>query len=214
MAIPEPSVLGVPEPDGDALRAAREWLARELHDGVVQRLTFMVVEIEHLRRRGVRPADLDRLQQSTRESIGDLRGLLCELRDESAVDFGFVDSIRQRLERLTEEIGTRADLVVHSWPDQLPAHQATNLRRVVDEALSNVRRHSGASSVSVTLQALDGSLAITITDNGRGIVSTEGGFGLRGMRERVRLLGGRISFGSSPGEGTTVRCITPLGGYS
>jgi signal transduction histidine kinase len=173
----------------------------------------MVVEMEHLKRHGARPADLERLQQSARESIGDLRRLLCELRDESALDFGFVNSIRQRLEQLTADTGTMADLVVHSWPDELPVHQAMNLRRIVGEALSNVHRHSGASRVTVTLQALNDSLAITISDNGRGIVSTEGGFGLRGMRERVHLLGGRISFGSSPGEGTTVRCITPFGGY-
>ena len=204
--------LGALEPEGDALRAARDWLARELHDGAVQRLTTMIVELEHLKRRGSRPADLEKLQQSTRESIGDLRRLLCELRDEPAVDFSFVDSVRERLERLAEETGTRADLVVHSWPDELPAHQATNLRRIVGEALSNVRRHSGASRVTVTLQVVKGSLAITIADNGRGMASRDGGFGLRGMSERARLLGGRISFDSAPGEGTTVRCISPLGG--
>ena len=204
--------LGALGPGGDALQAARDWLARELHDGVVQRLTLMVVELEHLKRRGSRPVDLERLQQSTRESIGDLRRLLCELRDEPAVDFGFVDSVRGRLEQLAEETGTLADLVVHSWPEELPAHQAMNLRRIVGEALSNVRRHSGASRVTVTLQAVNGSLAITIADNGRGMASAEGGFGLRGMGERARLLGGRISLDSSPGRGTTVRCISPLGG--
>ena len=204
--------LGAVDAHGDAFQAARDWLARELHDGVVQRLTVMVVEFEHLKRRGSRPADLERLQQSARESIGDLRRLLCELRDEPAVDFGFVDSVRERLEQLAEETGTLAELVVHSWPDELPAHQAMNLRRIVGEAISNVRRHSGASRVTVTLQAVNGSLAITIADNGRGMASRDGGFGLRGMSERARLLGGRISFDSAPGEGTTVRCISPLGG--
>jgi len=193
---------------------ARDWLARELHDGVVQRLTVMTVEIEQLKRRGARLADLETLQKSTRDSLGDLRRLLSELRDESALDLGFVDSIRERLEQFAGETGTLADLVVHSWPDELPLHQATNLRRIVGEALSNVRRHSGATRVTVTLQAVAHSLAITIADNGRGLTSTEGGFGLRGMGERARLLGGRITLDSSPGKGTTVRCITPYGELS
>jgi signal transduction histidine kinase len=204
--------LGARGPEGDALQAARDWLARELHDGVVQRLTVMVVEIEHLKRRGSRPADLERLQKSTRESIGDLRRLLSELRGEPMVDFGFVDSVRERLEQLAAETGTLADLIVHSWPEELPAHQAMNLRRIVGEAINNVRRHSGASRVTVTLQVVGGSLAITIADNGCGMTGSEGGFGLRGMVERARLLGGRISLDSTPGRGTTVRCISPLGG--
>jgi signal transduction histidine kinase len=66
--------------------------------------------------------------------------------------------------------------------------------------------------VTVTLQVVDASLALTITDNGRGIRTREGGFGLRGMRERAQLLDGRISLDAAPEGGTTVRCVVPFGG--
>jgi signal transduction histidine kinase len=204
-----PAVAG---PPGDALAEARAWLARELHDGAVQRLTVMAVEIERLRRRGSLGAELEQFQHTTRAAINDLRKLLYDLRDEPAVDARFVESIRELLAELAGATGVEADLAVQSWPEEVPYHLSTNLQRVTGEALSNVRRHSGATRVTVTLQALDGSLAVTVADNGRGILNAEGGFGLRGMGERARQFGGRVTIESSPRRGTTVRCIAPFGG--
>jgi signal transduction histidine kinase len=185
-------------------------LARELHDGAVQHLTVMVVELEHMKRASA-PAALERLQATTRSALAELRRLLYELRDEPTTESGFADSIRERLEQLAAATGIEADLVIHSWPDELPSQQAWNLSRIASEALTNVRRHSGASRVTVTLQVLDSSLAITITDNGRGLGNPESGFGLRGMRERAHLLDGRITLDTPSEGGTRVRCIVPFG---
>ena len=195
------ALSGQPPPGGAALDETRAWLARELHDGAVQRLTIMAVELEQL-------------QRTTRAALNDLRQLLYGLRDEPAVDARFVDSVRTSLSELAGETGIEADLVVQSWPEELPSDLCANLRRVAGEALSNVRRHSRATRVTVTLQALGGSLAVTVADNGRGIVNDEGGFGLQGMGERARLLGGRVTVESPPGRGTTVRCIVPFGGVT
>lgn len=205
--IAEAGVLTGPAGAGVALEEARAWLARELHDGAVQRLTYAVVELEGLRRHGTGTAEVERVQHTVRAALHDLRRLLFELRDEPAVDPHFVEEVRDLLSELAAETGVRAELIVHSWPDQLPAHQAGNLRRIIGEALNNVRRHSGATRVTVTLQTVGGTLAITISDDGRGLVSTGGGFGMRGMRERARLVGGRISWEGEPGRGTIVRCI-------
>lgn len=202
----------IPARFGSALTEARAWLARELHDGAVQHLTVMAVEIERLKRRSGLATEMEQLHSTTRAALNDLRNLLYELRGEPAVDSGFVESVRELMVELTAATGVEADLVVQSWPEELPIHLSANLRRVVGEALVNVRRHSAATRVTVTLQALDGSLAVTVADDGRGIVSTEGGFGLRGMGERARLLGGRITAESPSGRGTTVRCIVPFGG--
>ena len=207
--IDSPAVAG---PPADALAEARAWLARELHDGAVQRLTVMAVEIERLRRRGSLGAELEQFQHTTRAAINDLRKLLYDLRDEPALDARFVESTRELLAELAGATGMESDLAVQSWPEELPYHLSTNLQRVTGEALSNVRRHSGATRVTVTLQALDGSLAVTVADNGRGIQNAEGGFGLRGMGERARQFGGRVTIESSAGRGTTVRCIAPFGG--
>lgn len=194
-----------------ALEEARTWLARELHDGAVQRLTLAVVELEGMRRRPGAGPELERVQHSVRAALHDLRRLLFDLRDEPATDAHFVETVRDLLSELAAETGIQAELTVRSWPEDLPSHRAVNLRRIVGEALSNVRRHSGATCVAITLQAVGGSLAITITDNGRGIASKEDGFGLRGMSERARLVGGRISLDSAPRRGTTVRCLVPYG---
>jgi signal transduction histidine kinase len=171
----------------------------------------MTVEIERLRRRTGDSSELEQLQHTTRGALNDLRKLLHDLRDEPAIDPHFVEAIRDLLSDLAGT-GVEVDLVVQSWPEELSFHLSANLRRVVGEALCNVRRHSGATRVTVTLQALDASLAVTVADNGRGIVSSEGGFGLRGMAERARLFGGRVIVEGPPGRGTTVRCIVPQGG--
>lgn len=206
------SVLPTSPALGDAaLAEARTWLARELHDGAVQHLTVMVVELERLKRAAA-PVALERLQATTRTALAELRRLLYELRDEPTMDSCFSASVRERLEQLADATGIEADLIIHSWPDELPSHQASHLYRIASEALSNVRHHSGASRVTVTLQVVDASLALTITDNGRGIRTREGGFGLRGMRERAQLLDGRISLDAAPEGGTTVRCVVPFGG--
>ena len=205
-----PGQSAVSSVSGGALAEARTWLARERHDGAVQHLTVMVVELEHMKRASA-PAALERLQATTRSALADLRRLLYELRDEPATETGFTDSIRENLEQLAAVTGIEADLVIHSWPDELPSQQAWHLSRIASEALTNVRRHSGASRVTVTLQVVGSSLAITITDNGRGLGSPESGFGLRGMRERVHLLDGRITLDTPPEGGTRVRCIVPFG---
>jgi signal transduction histidine kinase len=195
---------------GGALAEARTWLARELHDGAVQHLTVMVVELEHMKRASASAA-VERLQATTRTALADLRRLLYELRDEPTTETGFANSIRESLEQLAAATGIEVDLVIHSWPDELPSQQAWHLSRIASEALSNVRRHSGASRVTVTLQVISSSLAITITDNGRGLGSPESGFGLRGMQERAHLLDGHITLDTPPEGGTRVRCMAPLG---
>lgn len=200
----------VPKPRDGALAEARVWLARELHDGAVQHLTVMVVELEHMKRTAASDA-LERLQATTRTALAELRRLLYELRDQPTMDTGFADFVRERLEQLAGATGIEADLIIHSWPEEMPSHQASHLCRIAAEALSNVRYHSGASRVTVTLQVVDDSLALTVTDNGRGIRNREDGFGLRGMRERAQLLDGRITLDTPPDGGTMVRCVVPLG---
>jgi len=88
------------------------------------------------------------------------------------------------------------------------------LLRVLQEALVNARRHSGAGSVEVRLRAEGGALVAEVTDDGEGFntASTRAGVGLSAMRERVEGLGGMFEVKSQPGEGTKVRVTVPLGG--
>ena len=149
---------------------------------------------------GVGLADeFEQLQNTTRAALDDLQ-LLHDLLDEPAVDSRFVELIRDLVSELVAPAtGVEADMVVQSWPEELPFHLSANLRRVAGEALSNVRRHSvchvrhGHAPGSRRLPAVTG-----LADNGRGIVDTEGGFGLRDGRAPASSAAGSTRAVSGP----------------
>lgn len=195
----------------------RRWLARELHDGVAQRLTTMLIEMEQLKRQqdakhGVR-AELETFQDSTRQVLNDIRRLLHDLRGEPSQMASFVETLRTTLESFETGTGIRASLDGgDSWPARLASRTARELIRIVEEALRNVRNHSAARTVDVMLSS-SGTLAIiTITDDGVGHDENDyrGGHGVVGMKERAVLVGGKLQIQSVPGQGTTVQAIFPL----
>lgn len=191
-------------------------MARELHDRVAQTLTTMLVDVEKFKAQQVEwddvLAEMDSIQSSTREVLSSLRQLLYDLRGESAVGESFVGALGELVARFTEKTRIEAAVVVQrEWPAILTPAAALNLYRIVEEALSNVRMYSGASSVSVRLEAPgDGHLALVIDDNGRGVDGNRPGLGTVGMKERALLLGGQLRISSSEnGGGTTVRAAFP-----
>jgi signal transduction histidine kinase len=198
----------VPEAEAGAFAEARAWLARELHDGAVQRLLVVAVELERLRLEDPALAvELATLQRSNQAALNELQALLCELRDEPSVDTGLIAHIGDLLTDLLVETSIQASLSTTSWPTALPSRQSFQLRRIVDAALANVRRHSCASRVTVTLQTIqDQLLVITVADDGTGLVRLGEGFGMQSMRDRAELIGGRLTVDATPGVGTTIRC--------
>ena len=103
--------------------------------------------------------------------------------------------------------------VEEGLPEDLPREASVELLRVLQEALVNAGRHSGAGNVEVRLRARDEALVAEVTDDGRGFdaASTRAGVGLSAMRERVEGLGGTFGVESLPGGGTSVRVTVPLG---
>ncbi len=210
--------LGLDELTRRAESEVKRRLARELHDSVAQILTQMVVDMESFKldqsdQRQV-VERVDHLQESTREVLTNLRQLLYELREEPSIDSCFVQSVRQLLGRFERSTGIRSKLRVSArWPSRLSAATAHNLYRIVEEALNNVRLHSGAARVDVLLQAVGDGVALTVRDDGRGIQGLgdeqRSGMGLLGMRERAALLGGKVNIISRGGRGTTVRAVVP-----
>jgi signal transduction histidine kinase len=194
----------------------RRWLARELHDGVVQTLTTMVIDLEQLKREhsgvGILPR-LETLQGWTRSALRDLRDLLREVRGEPCDVHDFEVQVAALVCHVETATGARCRLATSaSWPPVLPAHLAVNLYRIVEEALRNVARHSGAHNVVVRLDAVDGHLSVTVADDGTGVedpppARRPQGMGVLGMRERAALVGGRLSIITSPGGGTTVTAV-------
>jgi signal transduction histidine kinase len=193
-------------------------LARELHDSVAQILTLMVVDMENFKLDEAEQVNVvtrvDSLQESTREVLHNLRQVLYDLREEPSMDSGFVQSVRSLLGRFESSTGIRSRLKVSGeWPARLSSATAHNLYRIVEEALNNVRLHSGAGEVDVSLRPIGDGVELTVRDDGNGIPQSEGprrpGMGLLGMYERAALLGGELDVISGGGEGTTVKATVP-----
>jgi two-component system sensor histidine kinase UhpB len=211
--IVDDSARGEPVSESEEIR---RMLARELHDRVAQTLTTMLIELENFKveqtgRQSVL-RQLGELQESTRDVLTNLRHVLYDLRGETGIEEGFLEAVRALLARFQERTHVRVHLSVSpSWPAHLRSQAALNLLRIIEEALNNVRLHSGARLVEVALGPAAGSqLEIEVRDDGRGADSDRAqGMGVLGMRERAVILGGRLEVESVAGVGTTVRAILP-----
>jgi signal transduction histidine kinase len=203
---------------GDIRRA----LARELHDRVAQTLTTMLMDLENFKMEQLELGDqqgalrqIAALQESTRVALKNLRGVLYDLRGRTGIEEDFTRAVRGLLGGFHKTRFNVMFSVSQSWPSELPSEVAIDLLRIIEEALTNVRRHSGARVIEVALgTAFDGQLAVEVKDDGRGFESEAGhcepGLGLVGMRERAFILGGRLEVVSVRGRGTTVRAIVPM----
>ena len=197
-------------------RAERRRIARNLHDMALQDLSgaLQSLRLTHLRSRNT-GADLDlkeELEALGRATSG-LRGAIYDLRREK--ERPFVKSVEALVElnrQLTPE-RTTALMVEDGFPEELPEDVSVELLRVLQEALTNARRHSGARNVEVRLRAEGEALVAAVIDDGRGFhpASARTGVGLVGMGERIEGLGGKIEVSSRSGEGTKVTVKVPLG---
>lgn len=195
-------------------------LARDLHDGVAQSLTTMLVELEDFKRdqagRQSVLREVASLQRSTREVLDSLRQLLLDLRGNPALSEDLADTLESGLlARFRERTGVDVRLTVkRPWPKVLTGRLAMNMYRIIQEALNNAWFHGRATNVKVSLTvAGDGQLCVEVVDNGVGFGEMSGngmGLGLLGMRERAAILGGSLSVESAPGMGTTVQALFPL----
>ncbi len=146
-----------------------------------------------------------------------LRDAVYDLRQEGIREQSFVHSVQSLLE-LNQQMNPAYDVeltVGEGVPDDLPDAVGGELLRVVQEALTNVRRHSEADRVTVSLSATGDQLRIEVSDNGRGFdpENVEFGVGLRSMRERAGVLDGELRVESEPGNGTRVRLSTSVPGH-
>jgi len=199
-------------------RDVRRIVARELHDRVAQTLTGMLVDVENFKAQQVGGDDvltqLETIQSSTRQVLTSLRQLLNDLRGDAQLSDSFVDALGTLIERFEQRTTISATLEIRpGWPQVLSAPASLNLYRIVEEALANVRMHSGARSVRIVLEPLpDNQLALVVGDDGRGLdtdPSRPMGFGTVGMKERALFLGGQLRIESEAEGGTQVRAVFP-----
>ena len=214
-----PATMGNKSRTRGALESdVRRLLARELHDRVAQTLTGMLVDLENFKTEEVGWDDVLRqmngIQDSTRQVLNSLRQLLYELRGEEKLGDRFVEAVGALATRFQEKTNIVTQLSIQpGWPESLTPPASVNLYRIIEEALANVRMHSGAQSVRIVLeQSSDRELSLVVTDDGRGLElhdARPSGMGTVGMKERALFLGGQLRIESQEGDGTTVRAIFP-----
>jgi signal transduction histidine kinase len=145
------------------------------------------------------------------DAIANVRTLSQLLRPTILDDFGLDAGIRWLADRFSER--TRIDVDYRSqFDDRLADETETHLFRIVQEALTNVARHSNASRVTIFLRAETGNIRLTLSDNGRGLAEAPNhtGMGLTGMRARARSAGGDCTISSTPGGGVTIDVAAPI----
>jgi PAS domain S-box-containing protein len=210
----------------DALRALTQHLetvreeervqvARDLHDELGSVLTALKIDLAEA---------LEGDAESARELVMGMSGLVdqaievgrrvtARLRPGILDDLGLAAAAEWLGTDLERRTGIRCSVVLPRNETDLPEPVATTMFRILQEALTNVIRHAGADRVEIALESDDTGVALTVVDNGRGFdpaALTGSGFGLLGMRERVRSFGGVFDVTSGPGAGTSIRVALPV----
>jgi signal transduction histidine kinase len=198
----------------EAQELERHRLARELHDETGQALTSILLGLKSVedakseKQNREAAAELRELVVST---LQDVRRLAVELRPKALDDFGLHAALERLAQTFTEQIGIETDVEASLGDERLPPEVETALYRLVQEALTNVVKHSRASHVSISIVRKAHSVSAVIEDDGVGFGEPSGqGVGLIGMRERVGLLDGRLDIESGAGHGTTIVAEVPL----
>jgi len=197
----------------------RKRIARDLHDDTAQALTSLLVRLRLLERsteeRGMQEA-LQELRQLTSSTLEGVRRLALALRPSALDDLGLAAAVQAYIKDLCQRWPLSVHFVVSGRQRRLPAAIELALYRVVQEALTNVAKHSAAAEAKVALNWQRMAVTVTVEDQGRGFDSEEimnsrdRGLGLFGMQERLALVGGTLTIDSSPGQGTRVMARIPL----
>jgi signal transduction histidine kinase len=180
-------------------------IAQELHDELGQQLTVLRMELENLRRKVGSNRSIDDMCETIDDAIQSVRRISSELRPGVLDRLGLTAALEWLLRELERRASIRTELHATGVSENIGSEIATTLFRVTQEAMTNVIRHSGASSVSVDLRQDGDRITLRIRDDGRGFDAgnvARTSLGLVGMRERVRRLGGSLEIVSAPGEGT------------
>jgi signal transduction histidine kinase len=196
----------------------RDRIGMELHDGVIQSLYGIGMQVDLLRRKEVEvgPKELNSLINNLNNVIEDIRGFIANLRSRTDQK-----TIRETLEYLKERLHPPQEIEIQiDAPDGFaPFSPAVfeSICLIANEAMSNAIRHSGATKIQVKVEQNKNRFNIQVTDDGRGfdlnLSDTASGLGLHNMRQRARLYGGEVSIESQVDKGTSLLISIPIGAY-
>lgn len=202
----------------------RQRVARDIHDGPAQTMSNVVLKAELCER--LIDTDMDRakneiqdLKSVVRECLNDVRKIIYNLRPMSLDDLGVIPTLQRYVFKIQEESGVNISFKYRGCFDDISSVVCLTTFRIIQEALSNIRKHSKAENAVVNLESSDTELKLYIYDDGEGFDTkaknafsqdSNSGFGLMSMKERIDLLNGRLLLNSSIGKGTRINIVIPL----
>jgi two-component system CheB/CheR fusion protein len=197
----------------------RRRVSRELHDDLSQKMAKLQFDVETLEQH--LPRGLKSMRKRLLiirdgvETLSDhIRRIAYELHPSALDHLGLVVALRSYVREFTEREGIPVRFTPRKVPSQIPAEVASTFFRIVQEALRNVAKHAGKTSVGIALTGGSKRLSLSIRDNGIGFdadsVRDKGGLGLISMQERARLVSGDFSLETQPGRGATITVHVPL----
>jgi PAS domain S-box-containing protein len=203
----------------EAQEEERKRIARELHDDYNQRLAMLAIDLDKLAE-NIADSSIDASQQlheifdRVSELGADLHSLSHSLHSSTLEGLGLVRGLSAFCEEFGEQQGIRIDFTPENIPRGIPGDATICIFRIAQEAVRNVKRHSGANSAEIRLEWVDEKLHLSVSDLGRGFepnkASVNRGIGIRSMEERLRALGGRLQIDSRPEGGTRIDAWLPF----
>ncbi len=207
-----------------AVLEERDRIGREIHDGLAQVLGYVntkaqaVSEYLKIGDTGDAERQLQELIHAAQEAYIDAREVIVGLRQNEVRQRGLAELAEEYVQRFQRQSGVTTELTVApSWDDKaLPAAVKVQTLRIIQEALTNARKHAKASRVNVILEKFDNTGLISVQDDGCGFMLSRllrpdfSRYGLRTMRERAQAVGGKLRIESAPGKGTSIVATLPL----
>lgn len=203
------------------LEEERARISRKIHDELGQTLTALRFDVHWLKARLTRAspevkAKLEAMITHIDEAIRQVQQLASELRPQLLDDLGLPAAVEWSVKQFADRTGLEYDLAIEPEDLSIPPTCATDLYRILQEALTNVARHAQATRVEVRLVRETDGVTLSVRDNGRGVtlqeVKNPNALGIIGMRERAQRWGGRFEISGEPGKGTVVSVHIPLRG--
>ncbi|MEA2652654.1 MAG: hypothetical protein QOI85_2375 [Chloroflexota bacterium] len=194
----------------------RARLAREIHDGLAQDLWYAKLKHSRLAQIVIFGDDARQLSDEVEDAIdnalAEARHAVAAMRQVSETG-PLLDMLTRHVDDFADRFALRAELTVHGPIPEIGARAQAELLRIVQEAMTNVRKHADATVVRVDVES-NGELRLTVTDNGRGFQpeNASSGFGLESMRQRAAIIGARLTVSSEPQNGTRVELAMPIRG--
>jgi signal transduction histidine kinase len=197
----------------------RKRIAAELHDSLGQELLIIknraALGLKLLEDADRTREQIEQIAGTASQAIAGVRQIAYDLRPYHLDEIGLTQSLEELVERISSSCPVRFAARIDYIDDLCPNDSAINLYRIVQEGINNVVKHSGATGAKLLVSRSPREVEVLIVDDGRGF-SPAGdavrrpGFGLTGLSERARILGGTLSIDSAPGRGTTVRLRLPV----